>query len=1522
MIKTKKKGEIEAFCSVGKFIFELKTLKKKVKISVENISSNLNISEGIIKCRFEIEKFNLLNLSENAKVKHILTSEYLNSFDHRLYGKKNNQEKVVKSISFEITKHSKKIPLIDISFGSLYLMFEPEFISQFLKDILSVVQVNQLKQLSWSEVKKCISMDKVTHYRKNKKNRITNISEKELEFKINFKVDLFSAVFISMNEEYYLPFLQFKIGKLNIEYDQYLKANKSKVNLGKLSLLDLTNFPNTLNYFDIDRIEPKELISGVQVKTWICLEIFVKDGLFYDVPNGDDVVISGSVEGISLNYQQTQTKRIFLYLFEVILPILLIKETLEDVTWATPNYINEVYLRLSLGLWVRLDIFFKNCEVMLSKGEQREELQIKLSEAKLTNRLVRSQDRVIEKGPSGVGIEDLISQDFMIQMKKVSIHIPTWDMPSTLVRPVDLDVSVNMLIGEGDYSLFYYTHPVTHVGNWIGNTKSQTIGNAGDLKKSILKYENSIQVTVNIGSIVLELGNEEYLRIMRTVFKSIIYHDLHDEVFLTNFELKNKLRIEQGILIEIHMDRAGVILMDYDHLAFGKLFIEGVDMGVVIKDDGPIQVKIEMEDLRGSFLEKTEEGFIEKSLVNDSNMKTKKTIEEKFKEEIVFSVEQSKKIRTYVKARKVFQKERAKKKIILNLLEEKVSRTIKATINENTINLNLNFLKKVMQLFLEENEEDLEINRQKYLFKKQKLEYEENLKFKIGKSRGKEDLDLEEFSIQISTNLNDNKFLIWNGQNTTGLLLKGDIKIDLGIIGRVFSRDIEQDLIDNNDLIILYNSLKHKDQFVNSGKMVSKKSWSKRYFSGQHLGLSGLEEIPLRKKINRMEEEEKLEALYAILRNRSKFQLIAKIEDFQIFFEDKAKLNLLEETKKRKIVKPCSLLLEFEQFVYYKKEDEPTMKSTRNIKSLTVSQMNISERISSIRNINSRKHFDFTKKEAQLCEEFVFKGNINKVTVDLSIKDIGKIEAISRFQFENLQKNEKLRKSNLNLFQEEKLITMFHLEVLFREPVMVNLINDYKGVLSKNFSFLINNLGIFGDFTNVVDLVFHFNLECRYFNEKLHKWEPFVENTSLIFELEQTFETKEEQLAQILREKQEKEEGMISGNSSLKAIKEIRSERSILEQKMKDISSIQEFEINESMVYPDEDTGRKRTILRLLQGVSVEEALPSNRESRHTKIMNVNLTFDLLVQIKQFFTNIGEMLDEKKTQKPRIEPPFKITNMSGYPIELDILKEEYLLTRECKLNKKKLFSKNYKVDKNRTFDVFDDFDSFLFKKSNKKMHMSFGTGVSFKLDHPTFPNWKSEQLTFSNQASSHVTVMNKEGLKYQLLYLTRVNANSQEIFIGSTVEIINKIPGFEFENEPITISVNSKIGKFAFDLESGKSVFIPFDHVDGKMGLFFRGRTLLTSDLKFENFRLRNHGHLTPFKDDKSKKNFAIRYERDLDNFFQMKFILLPVFEIVNYLPFYTEVFLSNSILKKVIPLEPGNSFQTSQYTMKSKFLN
>jgi hypothetical protein len=303
---------------------------------------------------------------------------------------------------------------------------------------------------------------------------------------------------------------------------------------------------------------------------------------------------------------------------------------------------------------------------------------------------------------------------------------------------------------------------------------------------------------------------------------------------------------------------------------------------------------------------------------------------------------------------------------------------------------------------------------------------------------------------------------------------------------------------------------------------------------------------------------------------------------------------------------------------------------------------------------------------------------------------------------------------------------------------------------------------------------------------------------------------------------------------------------------------------------------------------------------------------------------LEEMLKKKEGSQPQVAAPFKVTNKSGYPIEISILKEEYLLTRECKLNKKELFLKEYKVAADSSLDIFDDFDSFLFTKSNPKMHMSFGTSLFFKVNHPEYPTWKSESLSLANQTSNNVTLINKNGLKHELLYLTRVKASSQEIFIGSTVEIINRIPEYEFSDHPLEILVKDrkKNAEFNFNLASGQNMFLPFDFVNGEMMIRYQNENLISSSIRFNLFKLQNNGYLIPFKDTRTNKNFAIRYERDFESFFQMKFILLPVFEIVNYLPFYIEIFLSNSILKKVIPLEPGVSFKTTEYTMLSKILS
>lgn len=1504
---------------VNQIELQLASLDKKVKLSIEEVSANLKMSNEHAKCELEIAKLNLMNLSKNAHAKYILTSEFEHSFDSQLKSSAEKSGGHSKSIVVRFDKQSKGPLSMVVCFGELYTTFESTFLSSFLNEIFSLVKPKNSKPFTWPEIKNGLLMDQLDHFAKNKDNKMPSIREKDLQLGLTIKASLLSVSFIAMNEPYYLPLARLEGQASVIDFRQYVKANKIKIQLGTTTLFDLTNFPETLTSLKPERIQPRVIFSNENAKARSELDIVVKDAFFYDVPDRNDVSVTGTIKGFWADYQFTQTKRLIDYILEEVIPILISKELVPDISMSSMDQINLIYQRLMLGFWVKLDLQLEDCEFFLCKGASREEIRLRVSKAHLTNRQVKNLDRVIEMGPSEVGISDMISEEYDIALEGITVVVPERMGLKTLIPPINGHVKVNLILSERDYSLFFYSMPVTNLKTWLGQTQPESVKNQNIAKKSVLKYENSIWVNVDLDSVVLELGNEEYLRIMRTMFESILFDDFRADLFSAHFDLKKKHYIEMGVFIEIGINKLGVIFKDSQDEPFGVIYVQNGSLGVLINDNGPIDVRCNIEDIKGSFLECSQGEYIEKELANQAGLSRR-----------VESVEQFKKnIRNWVgtegnctvrksEPKMVFAKEEKRGKIYAEICETENSRIVDAKIRHNQINLNANFLNKLIEIFLHENEEDLLTNKKKLYFKRDKANFQARINERIGRAGHEVNHNFNEFTISTFVKFSRNTFAVCNGPSDLRLLIQGDIDLKAEVIKRMSERDRARDLAENRDFQNLLESLKHKDLFVKSGRMISNQKFSDKYVAGDFLGVSRFEGTSDKEVLNKLSDEVKLEQMYAILRNRMNSNVQVKVHKLQTFFEEVTSRE--KQVKPRKLMKPCEVFLEIEIFEYFKEMQEDSLKSNREISSLTVSQMNIKEKIQSFRHLQSKHHIDFTQGEVKLFNEIVLKGNTDKMVVNMSIKDVGKFNQILQFQMENVEAQTRREEPSRgpSVAESGDVMRVTNIEFMVYDSVWINLINDYKGVLKKSFVILFRDLLVIVDSTDVTSVIVKFQMECQYFNSRINHWEPFVENSKFILEMEQSFETQEEQISHILKEKKEKEDQVAHVSKDLETIQEIHNERYMFEKKMEEMN-----ELDESIpaMASGQAVRRKRTICRILQGIDIEEKEKTEEESESGKVMNVNLTLELLKEIKHYMQSTEEVLDEsaQKSLPKSLEAPFKIKNVSGYPLEVTLIKEEFLLNRNCKLDRKELLSKHYSVPADSTIDIFDDFDSFFFQKSNKKMHMNFGTSMTFSVIHPEYPKWKSQLLSVANQTFQQVTLINKEGIKNEMLYLSRIKSDSKEIYVGSSVEIANMIPADEFGGSELTIRILKKNQVFTKRAKFGENFFVPFDFVDGVLWLKLEGKRLLKSGMNLAHFKLQNHGHLTYFQNDETGRTYAIRYERDLESFFKLKFTFLPMLEIANFLPFYSEILLSDSSLKQVIALKPGQEFFTNEYSAQGE---
>jgi hypothetical protein len=562
--------------------------------------------------------------------------------------------------------------------------------------------------------------------------------------------------------------------------------------------------------------------------------------------------------------------------------------------------------------------------------------------------------------------------------------------------------------------------------------------------------------------------------------------------------------------------------------------------------------------------------------------------------------------------------------------------------------------------------------------------------------------------------------------------------------------------------------------------------------------------------------------------------------------------------------------------------------------------------------------------EISLFKEVLIQCSIESVKIEFSTKDVQRILFISQKQIAKLTNKEKL--PNLETLHKSlpnvsPTVQCLSFELSFSDKIEIDFVNDFQGVMCKNFKIELSNIKM------KVDLNEHSEwmavcclFRSDYFNGNILRWEPLIEEFPIGLEMNSFEEDQKQQLDQILEEKVLEESKLKSSSNNLQEIKELESQKSIWQEK---ISLLQD-----SLMDIPDSTSKKNTkqrrVYKLLPGLVWNEHF--NRIEIKNICLNINVSLEMLKQVKLMLNHFQEVVRSEYSSESKLEPPLKIINETGFPLEIDYYIEKYYMTHNIKLRKEELFRVHKQINKDEVKNIFE-LNQQIYEQSingvNKENEVTFVENLKITI-------LESQQTT--NKPSAYKTIQLKPKMqkrlvlnKKELLLTIKSDSNKKEILISSSLCVTNKIPESLLNKRELILHVNSRFGNHQFVLSSSEHKFVPVDIRKGKlevsidtvqMVLKFK-RTLSDTSQDTNNQIVVKIYELTSSEEALSEY-YALRYLTSPINCFLQNIEIVPSLQIRNCCPFDCYLLLTDTSKTKIVHLKKGQSISSSQFSPES----
>ena len=536
----------------------------------------------------------------------------------------------------------------------------------FYKDFLSETGPDSNTPKSLAE-KYDLSPHRYKHLENNEK-KMNDISEAKRNLNVEVTIENISLLLVSTVAEHFIPLAQLSIkeGSVGVEISE--GVIDVKLTFRDLLMFDLTNYPNTLNCLDFDKIKPRKLFGQLKAKdaenesdkdpkedSLIYVRFLMKEPQLFNLEDGISKELEVKIQNVHINLYLQAVLRILGFLTDQLLPSIEVnppkpagdiaddaspvneqtdpekKVPGPDKTTKDPDAkkIYDSYLAVKKPLWVKMRIQISKTEVHMNTDIRfNERIRVYLGEMKLENEKRASSKRVLHVDQNEYGIGAVWEDRYAFRLKGLQIFLEERRTrkeeyaSKELIRPFGMRIDIDLPMNEDDYRRLFQVSTVCNPNQIymdLNSANPPVPESAAGSQLPRLVYDTTISINNVLEPFIAVLGNVEYLAVMRALEENVTRNDLRDEFFVVDYVKKEQEKKAGALFVNLLMDHIGFVCIDNENgdLVDSKIYIDNMRLQLLMTPVGEMHLQMGIEDLFGYYLTEHDNVYYEKGFIND-----------------------------------------------------------------------------------------------------------------------------------------------------------------------------------------------------------------------------------------------------------------------------------------------------------------------------------------------------------------------------------------------------------------------------------------------------------------------------------------------------------------------------------------------------------------------------------------------------------------------------------------------------------------------------------------------------------------------------------------------------------------------------------------------------------------------------------------------------------------------------------------------------------------------------------------
>lgn len=1040
------------------------TQNKSVYIlNTESLSLKLVQTEVSMKCKVELQKFSL-SCNENTQEKYIFSSFYSKSLASQImkdsYVQKQEQLLIInyeQSSQSDLQVNCKKI---NILFGSLFVDFEPVLLSKLLRIVSTPssqtsVNVNLDDSSDMSliiEDQAELGAKTLEIYEQSDK-KMNKIEESPVEIELSLEIQAINLLLINGIKQN--PLANIICQDSSCKLLMRKGAMEFNAEFFDLRMTDLTNFPNTLKFRDIEKIVPSQFFGKYKNELrepLVSVKYTSKDPQLFNI---DDKFIANTVD-IKINNVKIvgclqPLMRISGFMTDQLLPslsgelnfdrntqlhVLISTNINENVAQIgankniSPSQIHhkenennfiarrKAYIAVHKPFWMKMDVSITHTEFKLPINDKSHIIAYIENLTVQNNRLFNESRICRPMAHDAIDrLTGIWNDEYQVNISKMGLDLcQTGKSNQTLTSPMNLYINAQLPLFQDEYEILYKPGKISNYQNRHLET-SISDATCAKISPGQVIYDNAMIVTTHLTPFIFRIGNFEYLSLMKCLETCVSFNDGLDEIFVKDFVHKEQSKKPSAMVVFTKIDRIALVSLNNkkNNEVSAKVFFNDFNFTMVTHPNGDSAMSLRIQDLRGYHLLQFNNQYHEKGFIGE--LWVTKTHKPKDLEELS----------------ELFLKD---------IYEDGLNKPQITSSNKNPLNIELNMettstqksiqIKILKLIVLLQTDVLMELLG---LIEQKEIESSIHRKTSTANQNTKANVK-KEIPMVVTVELAENSFLLP-------------------------SADSEVVLVMRSNVALIYRTNPQKNEVVSMK---------------QDLFKSTIQEISRREvNVDELLKEDKNEQID--LRQNEKMSVILNLNDFEMFMIKFIDFFREESSpaSKRELILPFSTELLFHQY-YLQKE--------------AINQFVDYESV----NIN--------KISLYIAKE---------IEVKFTVLDIELLLGIMNYQLALRGKNSEQtsdKKVEAIAPSEDPQITLanpylsYNYVVVKIQELKITLINENSNIFAPIIIFKLKSFEFFGDLEEMTKVSIGFGLESYYFNSEIFRWEPFIETAKLLFEYE------------------------------------------------------------------------------------------------------------------------------------------------------------------------------------------------------------------------------------------------------------------------------------------------------------------------------------------------------------------------------------------------------------------------------------